>query len=87
MSGPFMNAKISNLAFGIYTGTVDITHLATGATNNFANYEYVVFGGRKNEKDPSKYVELSRSKTEQQAQAAVEKTRGQIAPASKTAPQ
>src|SRR5882724_857685 len=70
--------------FAIYSGTVDITHRATGATNNFANYEYVVFGGIEN---LSNRVDLNHLKAEEAAKATVEKTRAQITPASKTAPQ
>lgn len=70
--------------FAIYTGTVDITHRATGATNNFANYEYVVFGGMEN---LSNRIDLNHLKAEEAAKATVEKTRAQITPASETAPQ
>ena len=48
------------------------------------NFDYVVFGG-KERVQLSNYVEGSTIRAEEAAKAAVDKTRGQIAPASKTA--
>jgi hypothetical protein len=55
-------------------GGVTIKHVATGATNLFTGYDYVVFGGREKIYDRANYVKMSNLKAEQEASKAVENT-------------
>ncbi len=70
----------ANPSLGNYTGSVKIKHFASGAENTFQNYQYIVFGGRENENNPSQYVKVSQIKMEEVAKAAaVEHTYSKVA--------
>ena len=79
--------KDANPSLGNYTGSFDIEHRPSGAKNTFQNYEYAVFGGDLSATVRSNYVEISKIKAEEEAKAAVNKTRGQITSVSENVPQ